>query len=1415
MRRAGRRGSVLILVVAVLVLLALMGTAYMITARNDRVASRLYQHNVQIDLLVEGVENMCWSVITNPSYLRAQPPGSASNAPGAYTSPAYFPGQQRYDDWTTDGASHLANSTTATLFTIDKTWLGARYPTTATEATGVLDAPYGAAGVPIYPVPKGAVVQYNGAYYLNNAENTLTSPASGSPWVPYTLPSGNATQPYWPAISAPLLANAYFEDPTGAVNPSGIRTLMAPTFTTINGVNQPALGYYNYTTAKVETAMGASASGDGIADSLLWRLPVGTIDGVTYYAAVRVIDNNSAINLNTANSAMADFDASGNFIAPGPLAANSGGIPGAFPSSIGLAEMALTYSGANASDQGMGAEIAAHNNTRFTGNYTTVGRPSGISGSGSSPLADPAPNSPPNTPPSARADFTYRSEGDALYMGLGRRPGNAGWSTGSQKFNALGWSESAALAYRFDLANGGASPSVSETNFVNSLYNSAATPGASNPTVDGTYFSSSPLDPSIATNWFTNGFLESTNGTSTTLKSRRGFFTTRNPLSNCMPAFNLTGLTFDLPAASQSTLSLVVAPNYNGGTSAKPAVPRVSLNTAPVWYAANSVQTPTLWQGFLETVLNAGTLAPAVNGSIQQGYGMFRSPIRDPKATDTATANPPTRQAFTNASYYFSHNQMLLLRSLLAALNAADLRDPDDNCTVTPQLPFGAVQSSAANTPVAVNVVAAGSEKQPFICEVYVNNDTSKQTATSDPAFKDLQNPNGYIAVKLFNPYDVPISMTNWALALMQRASTLAPQTPTILTPFSNNLVIGPHSYLVLENFATGNPATDATFRPFESYTGVAKLTGGTAVAIQPVANFHQVLIDPATGAPDELVILRPGPAYSTVVPQTTAYLNMIPVDNFDFTGMSLSAPTSPGPFNAWHYVRITSGTTTTPVPGQTWKFVYPGRWDPLKYGVYHQEGIDSTLSQTSGTTGWYNPATGNQTAQDPWIAKPPSGAAGNGVPLTCPIDLAGAMGDPFCTYVNNFPAIQINNVDFGGPNKLLSTSGTPVFPFGGFTRVGDVLQVPFIGAYVVYDSSGTKVIEMNSVTADCAQADDYDAGNVAGAAGTDDTIEQVGRFCPLRAVADATNAAEQTIVGPSFNSNGLVQTADSYGWANNILDYFTAIQNPNDDYLPNYNPPIGLNGSTPPANGGYFSHNPSATPPVDTSLTAPVSVQNLSKVSNNQPNEPNEDLAPIEGLLNVNTVNWRVLAAAPFGPPSAGDTTSVANAMNYQKYLAQSIVTFRNTYGPFKTLFDLNLVPANPNLGKPALASGTPSFQYSGGKSPVTSDYGYADGDLSPSTYINPSASNYQVNSVNTNFLASDFVTNDFETRLDMVTKMSNVLTTRSDTFTVYILVQGWTGIGTPTPSVVVQRRAAFLVDRSGITSPSSTLNITPVQTN
>jgi hypothetical protein len=63
----------------------------------------------------------------------------------------------------------------------------------------------------------------------------------------------------------------------------------------------------------------------------------------------------------------------------------------------------------------------------------------------------------------------------------------------------------------------------------------------------------------------------------------------------------------------------------------------------------------------------------------------------------------------------------------------------------------------------------------------------------------------------------------------------------------------------------------------------------------------------------------------------------------------------------------------------------------------------------------------------------------------------------------------------------------------------------------------------------------------------------------------------------------------------------------------------------------------------------------------------------------------------------------------------------------------------------------------------------------------------------------AADGVRADFEEKSLALSRISNLVTTRSDSFTCYLLVQGYRDAETANPELVVQRRVAFLLDRSG----------------
>ena len=100
----------------------------------------------------------------------------------------------------------------------------------------------------------------------------------------------------------------------------------------------------------------------------------------------------------------------------------------------------------------------------------------------------------------------------------------------------------------------------------------------------------------------------------------------------------------------------------------------------------------------------------------------------------------------------------------------------------------------------------------------------------------------------------------------------------------------------------------------------------------------------------------------------------------------------------------------------------------------------------------------------------------------------------------------------------------------------------------------------------------------------------------------------------------------------------------------------------------------------------------------------------------------------------------------------------FRNGYGSF-----------DPTDSSPSRDPGTPA------------------GDFSPYRPGSPAA--------------TDGVRGDFEEQFLNLMRISNLITTHSDSYTCYVYVVGFRHAGTPDAQVVVQRRVACIIDRSSVT--------------
>ena len=1212
------RGTVLILTIVLLVLLALIGTAYITTTGNDRVTAQQHADNTQIELLLAGAQAIVSDAIVSDRF------GPTNTFP-------------------VNGGG-----------LIDRAILASRHP-------WVLD--------PTLPV------------------------SGGNPpvWDAITFPLGDGPSRTIRVVENPVTGE------TLALNLANKRNyLFIPTTTVVAGQTVPALRIVQRTNPTSVIHPGffaADADGDGIADSLLWRMPVGQVEGQTWFMAVRVIDHNSAVNLNTA------------------FTQNTEPLPGAFPSHLELATV-LNPAGPAPTDFEKLHRFRVNDNTGNPPNIHNL------------PVEDPTEFN--ESTPTPRDDAPFNSPAEAFWMQLGRRIDNPGFNTTGYRYRALGLGEHAALAYRFVLRNPAMSLSKLETLLPQSLLTATVRISA--------YAATDVL------NWFNDNF----NFANTGLfdgRAVRSMLVTHSPVANTIRA-NGTPRPEMLPWTTpvyRGTWSRTTAyavndyVEYKGlpfrarvNVTAGGAVPPLNpasweyqpFSSTPTKASLNTATFAELYRAFwLVLADDANPAAPA-----DATAGMFKSPLRDPR-------NP--------AQVALSPEMVMYLRAAISAVNALDLRDADENVTVRT---ISLNMAEGANPSVSVPVLATvyGTERQPFITEVYVQTDTV--TVNGGGA-----NPNGYVAIELHNPYPFDIDIRECALLRMERKAATygAANALTVLADFNSlvkadtmksNVVGGPLAptiipaggTLLLENYdADGVDAAAARHRPASS--GMP-LTGRIDTSADPVGTARNYAFVPGLHAAldGDVVLVRPlfsndenprtllfydDPLVndSTSSRTAAALAQYAPLDHFDFTGIfiDLNFP------RVAHYQRQADRSA-----GHAWKFVFPGF-----PGFPGADGSPAAPRYRNDRTG------GSGIAGNSWDvvnggSEPVIGATSL---FTTPT-VSGAG-----TYTNDFPPIQVANIGFAGLLPLNST--TNAFPFGGFARNGDALQVTFIGNYVVRRPAQVdtaELVDFNTVTMDAALAEDNDAG--------DDSVECIGRYAPL--LPNAGN--------------------DRYAFAHKLFDHLTVLA-PHDDYTPNA--------------------DPSRYPVLGMGLEFRYPVPVLTRPPKLDPSQGRDDAtAGVHGQININTAPWRVLATLPLVIDST--TGNVDRAKTVE--LAKQIVFFRDRnrgdgqpFGTFNSIFDLARVP-DFNKDASGVVPNNPSTVL---------------GDWSPySTSSTP---------------ADDLVFNDWEARFWNVIRLSNMITTRSDQFTCYVLLQGWQNIGTPGAQLTTERRMGFVVDRTPTTPSDRTVRM------
>jgi hypothetical protein len=1492
--RAARPGSVLIFVVVVLVLLALIATAFLSTARVDRYGAAQHSANIQIEMLIEGVINLAVGNITDDLYGTTPDPTFGNAEPYRPPGDPAVTGYEHYDAFASDW------------------WVAPRTPMlpnmavapSATPAPNV--KPNTTPNAPMWRTLSWPLTpRDDGTYWFDSPDVAYDS-------IPLALTGGSTRKDeyaFFPGHGTIGAANAQPWPFIQIVRPNG-----------------PAITGDDF-------IPGADADGDGIADSGLWKLPVGTINGITYYAGARIIDNNSAINVNTALARSADFQGDES------IAFNVGN----HLSGVALAEILRTFDntlagfwGANTGPGNANSEINGLSAFRF--NIGAVHRPpAGVTGStiGGDPYDDGG---------TARTEYDFATVGDAIYQQLARRLAFPGRATDTNPYQAFSIGDSMALAYRGGvLRNPIASASILEEKLNQSLFFTAG----------GTAVRTSAYLPSEIAQWYDQNFrteaevLLPTLNTAT-FRQRRTLLTARNPVANQIPAFydtlDLNGDTVrnDMPATmpvvGSATRPVATSmPAYLTGSSvfqgARPTPPKTSVNTADF---------AELWRAFWSVMADADGGTPfddaiaaalAVDATAIDPYVGMAFDVQATTQAATQTSTQPTSQPFfviddPNPARMFrsplrdpryaygvslSPYETMLLRSALAAVNAEDLRDIDLDVTAR-EIGLRAMIDGTEQT---VQVVVYGTEPQPYITEVYAQTDTAETLG-------GLVNPNenGYMAIELHNPYPFDIELTNWRIGVINRdpdevTTTYATSGLEIeeLANFSDASTlevdpgtggVGPikvpaHGYLLIENYNT-NGGGSAKHRPRSSGlppTGpIAGETAGNAAydpagprptaTPDPLPQLNRVYVRNLMGgggtqpgaANREIVLLRPrlysGASDAGTYPSSATWNDQaatvapnlgdfIPVDSFDFTGLKYASgastqpstqpgsTTRPSGLMALHYARANQAATQPSQPGgdvsKAWHHVYPGRYDAAQ--VFRHQGTNFAYWSVPDGDPWATTQPTSQPSTQPSSTTQPAITLGTDKLDT---NTPTSNGNRQASYPVSFP-IQLANTHWGGvPNPLLAyaPAATPPgalpnparFPFGSFGRNGDMLQVPFIGAYRVKTQAimadPNAVLELNAVTIDSAFAEDTDI--------SDDTLvtdtgiedrEQVGRFVPLR-------EPEPTGTQPYINDlveggtyDDLILDATNrvkyrYRWASDLFDYLT-VQAPHDDYTPNVARP-----SITPTNVA----NAEATPNAGGAAG--------NRTDTDDTNNHREDAAAVEGLININTAPWKVLASLPLvanqnTDTAASDAGGTADGDPDINELAKAIVYWRDIdadpdtagfqpHGPFRSIYELNaVVDCRPQIeggpdnttafeDRPGFRNGYGQINFVElGTTPQQFEPDDFAGDISPKNapseftdagpgYRKPDLTTAAINA---GAHRRDLVRRDFEERNLNLIRISNMITTRSDSFVCYILLQGFRNAGTADPELVVQRRVALIIDRSGTTPANPTAKVTLVPNN
>jgi hypothetical protein len=579
----------LLLVIVLLLLLSILGTAFISTSHTDRINSQQTLLNVQSEANFDGFNKILAGFLADDlndplANFRGTVNTVYPNYSGQWSVTATYSNLQIVNDPAAPGNYYeyiFATPSFGNPLTNTTYWTAFPFPgTPRSEYRGAYDSntAYNIGDV----VSTGTPPQYS--YYPAPPLPPPTGSAPGNGWLPSTnipvISSGvqpwlaertplvatptavlSATnQPYWPNIShsgtigsTTSVLGLPFESPDGSTMVSStVNTPLYPGFATLNGVTVPTLSdavapvwpptitmpVILPTAPNPHTVIAADADGDGIADSLLFRIPGANYDGLTWYAAVRIIDNNSAVNVNTAWSRDQDYDFA------------NAALPnwGFFPSNTGLLEM-LDAAGTNPD----ALTAATPNNIRLSFNQY---RFNSNVGTGTYPVAGQTPWDetgvvPPSTPltvgtaQTVRTDFNYLTQGDAFANQFVRRIDNPGYNSDPSsklRYQQIPSGDEADLAYHFVLPNANSGPTLLEgllptslTEYENNrggLTIPGVAFGSANPTaLPTTPYGANPLTD-VSAWWYENFDFDNGGAAAPNYMPIRSLVTVRNPVTN-------------------------------------------------------------------------------------------------------------------------------------------------------------------------------------------------------------------------------------------------------------------------------------------------------------------------------------------------------------------------------------------------------------------------------------------------------------------------------------------------------------------------------------------------------------------------------------------------------------------------------------------------------------------------------------------------------------------------------------------------------------------------------------------------------------------------------------------------------------------------------------------------------------------